>query len=84
VVSKHNKDQFKDVLSEMGMSPEEQHAAVMNAANVPLSEFEGEYQGIGTYESPAAQRLKKVMWESRMRKEMPEEGKNNFLWNTEE
>lgn len=73
-----------DFLSAMGMSPAEQHAAVMNASAVPVSDFEGEYDSIGTYESPMAKLLKQKAWESRMRKEMPEEGKNNFLWNPED
>jgi len=42
----------------------------MRAAGVPSSDFEGEYQSQGTYNSPSAQRLQKVLWESRMRKEM--------------
>ena len=53
-----------------GMGPVEQHAAEMNAAAVPASDFEGQYESVGTYTSPAAERLKKVAWESRMRKGM--------------
>lgn len=60
----------KDFLSDSGMIPAEQHGAVMRAAGVPASDFEGEYQSQGTYNSPSAQRLQKVLWESRMRKEM--------------
>lgn len=40
----------------------------MNAAAVPVSDFEGEYESSGSYNSPAAQRLQRVSWESRMRK----------------
>lgn len=73
-----------DFLSTMGMSPAEQHAAVMRASAVPVSDFEGEYDSIGTYDSPMAKLLQRKAWESRMRREMPEEGKNNFLWNIED
>lgn len=71
-------------LSGSGMSAEEQHAAVMRASAVPASDFEGEYESIGTYTSPMAQLIKQKAWESRMRTEMPEEGKNNFIWNVED
>lgn len=73
-----------DFLSGSGMSAEEQHAAIMRASAVPASDFEGEYKPIGTYNSPMAKLLKQKAWESRMRKEMPEEGKNNFIWNVED
>jgi hypothetical protein len=58
----------KDFLSESGMTPVEQHGAVMRAAAVPASDFEGEYQSQGTYSSPSAQRLQRILWESRMRR----------------
>lgn len=74
----------KDFLSGHGMTSLEQHAAVMNASAVPASDFEGEYKGPGTYTSAGAQRLAKVAWESRMRKEMPEEGKEKFSWSQED
>lgn len=61
------KDNF---LEGHGMSPAEQHGVVMRAAAVPASDFEGEYEGMGTYESPGASLLKRKAWESRMRKEM--------------
>jgi hypothetical protein len=73
-----------DFLAGSGMSAESQHASVMNASAVPSSDFEGSYEGPGTYTSPMAQLLQKKAWESRMRKEMPEEGKNKFLWTQEE
>jgi hypothetical protein len=56
----------------------------MRASAVPASDFEGSYEGAGTYTSPGAQRLAKVAWESRMRKEMPEEGKEKFIWSQED
>lgn len=64
------KDNF---LAGHGMTPAEQHAAVMRAAAVPVSDFEGEYQGPGTYTSKGAELLKRKAWESRMRKEMEDE-----------
>lgn len=74
-----------DFLAGSGMSAEQQHAVVMRASAVPASDFEGEYGGApGTYTSPMAQLLARKAWESRMRKEMPEEGKNNFIWNVED
>jgi hypothetical protein len=73
-----------DFLTGSGMSASEQHAAIMRASAVPASNFEGEYESIGTYNSPMAQLLKKKAWESRMRAEMPEEGKSKFLWNVED
>jgi len=57
-----------DTLEKHGMSKEEQHAAVMRAAAVPVSDFEGEYKGPGTYNSPGAQYLQRIMWEVRMRR----------------
>lgn len=74
----------KDFLTDHNMGSVEQHAAEMNAAAVPASDFEGSYENSGTYTSPMAQLLQKKAWESRMRKEMPEEGKNKFLWTQEE
>jgi hypothetical protein len=73
-----------DFLAGSGMSASEQHAAVMNASAVPAADFEGEYESIGTYLSPMAQLLQRKAWESRMRNQMPEEGKNNFPWNQED
>ena len=73
-----------DFLSGAGMSAEEQHGAIMRASAVPASYFEGQYESVGTYNSPMAQLLQRKAWESRMRKEMPEEGKNNFIWNVED
>ena len=58
----------EDFLSNHGMTPEQQHAAEMNAANVPISDLEWEGQGPGTYTSPASQLLAKIAWESRMRR----------------
>jgi hypothetical protein len=68
-----------DFLSAAGMSPVEQHAAEMNAAAVPASDFEGEYDAVGTYNSPAAQRLQRLLWESRMRQQtgIPKEEEDN-------
>jgi hypothetical protein len=74
----------KDFLTGHGLSSLEQHAAVMRASAVPASDFEGSYEGAGTYTSSGAQRLAKVAWESRMRKEMPEEGKEKFIWSQED
>lgn len=39
----------EDFLAGHGMSQVEQKAATMRAAAVPASDFEGEYQGPGTY-----------------------------------
>lgn len=61
-----------DFLEGHGMSSMEQHGAEMRAAALPASDFEGEYPSVGTYTSPAAQRLAKVAWESRMRKAVGE------------
>lgn len=58
----------KDFLAGHGMSSMEQHGAVMRAAAVPASDFEGEYEGPGTYTSPSARFLQRKTWESRMRK----------------
>lgn len=57
-----------DILAEHGMTTEQQHGAVMRAAAVPVSDFEGEYQGPGTYDSPGARLLQRITWEARMRK----------------
>lgn len=65
------KQKIKDeenLLTEHGMSPIEQHGAVMRAAAVPVSDFEGEYQSLGTYDSPGARLLQRITWESRMRR----------------
>lgn len=59
-----------DFLAGHGMAPAEQHGAEMRAAAVPASDFEGEYEGPGTYTSPGARLLQRKTWESRMRKEM--------------
>lgn len=61
----------EDFLSEMGMSKEEQHAATMQAANVPVSDFEG-YFPLYKTSGRAASLLSKALFESRMRREMPE------------
>jgi len=61
------KDNF---LAGHGMTPAEQHAAVMRASADSLPTLEGEYQGPGTYTSKGAQLLQRKAWESRMRKEM--------------
>jgi len=66
----------EDFLSGSGMSAEEQHAAVMRASAVPASDFEGEYESIGTYQSPMAQFLQRKAWESRMRAATEEEKSN--------
>jgi hypothetical protein len=50
----------KDFLEAHGMSKESQYAATMRAATVPVSNFEGEYQSIGTYNSPAAKALQNI------------------------
>ena len=75
-----------DILEQHGMSKEEQHGAKMRASAVPASDFQGEYKGPGTYNSPGAQRLQRVLWEVRMRRqtgipklgndEMPSTGKD--------
>jgi len=62
-----------DFLSQKGMSPLEQFGATMRASAVPANSFEGEYLSQGTYNSKGANLLKKVSWESRMRKEMDTE-----------
>ena len=56
----------EDFLEEKGMSKAEQHGAVMRAAAVPVSELEGYYPYYKTSDSL----LSKVMFESRMRREM--------------
>lgn len=57
----------EDLLSEHGMTSEQQHGAEMRASAVPASDFEGEYEGQGTYTSIGAQLLARMAWESRMR-----------------
>ena len=57
----------KDFLEQHGMSKEQQHGANMRASAVPASDFEGEYKGPGTYNSPGAQLLQRILWEARMR-----------------
>ena len=50
----------KDLLAAHGMSKASQYAAAVAAANVPVSDFEGEYQSMGTYNSPAAKALQNI------------------------
>ena len=50
----------KDFLEAGGMTKAEQHAATMRAAAVPASDFEGEYEGPGTYTRKRAQILKNI------------------------
>ena len=57
----------EDFLSEHGMTPTQQFVAERHAAAVPASDFEGEYEGQGTYTSTGAQLLARMAWESRMR-----------------
>jgi hypothetical protein len=64
---KSAKSSEKDLLSEHGMTVEQQHGAEMRASAVPPSDFEGEYQGPGRYTSLGAQFLQRILWESRMR-----------------
>lgn len=59
-----------DFLAENGMSPAEQHGAVMRASAVPASELEGYYPSYETPKTAGASMLSKVMFESRMRREM--------------
>jgi hypothetical protein len=56
-----------DFLSSHGMVSAQQFGAVMRASAVPASDFEGEYDAVGTYSSPAAKMLQRKAWESRMR-----------------
>lgn len=65
-VGKQKKDD--DLLARHGMTKEQQFGATMRAAAVPPSDFEGEYKGPGTYNSPGAQALQRILWEVRMRK----------------
>jgi hypothetical protein len=65
-----SKGRSLDLLSASGMSVLEQHAAVMRAAAVPASDFEGKYPSQGSYTSKGAQLLQRKTWESRMRNEM--------------
>ena len=67
-MAKKKKKRTDDFLAGHGMTPEQQHGATMRAAAVPVSDFEGEYQGPGTYDSPGARLLQRITWESRMRK----------------
>jgi hypothetical protein len=57
----------EDFLSEHGMTPDQQFVAERHAAAVPASDFEGYYPMPG-YNYPGAQRLQRILWESRMRK----------------
>ena len=57
----------EDLLSQHGMDSTQQHAAMMNAAAVPVSDLEWEGEGPGTYNSPASHLLARIAWESRMR-----------------
>ena len=59
-----------DFLKKQGMSPEEQHGAVMRASAVPVSEMEGNYPYYKA-STKGAKLLSKVMFESQMRREMP-------------
>jgi hypothetical protein len=52
--------QLPDLLEEHGMSKAAQKAATMRAALVDPSEFEGEYEGPGTYTSAGAQLLQNI------------------------
>ena len=61
------KKKTDDLLERHGMTKEQQHGALMRASAVPPSDFEGEYKGPGTYNSPGAQRLQRILWEVRMR-----------------
>lgn len=63
----HKQDDF---LSGHGMTAEQQHGAEMRASAVPASDLEGEYPGPGTYTTPGAKLVSRVLWESRMRREM--------------
>lgn len=58
----------EDFLSEHGMSQIQQFAAERSAAADSVSDLEGEYPGPGTYDSPGAQLLQRILWESRMRR----------------
>jgi hypothetical protein len=60
----------EDFLTEKGMSAEEQFGAVRRAAAVPASEMEGNYPYYKT-SGKGAKLLSKVMFESQMRREMP-------------
>lgn len=62
-------DESSDFLSEGGMSKAEQHGAVMRASAVPVSQFEG-YFPMYKATSPGANLLSKVLFESKMRREM--------------
>lgn len=50
----------KDFLEAHGMSKTAQYAATVAAANVPVSDFEGEYESQGTYNSPSAKLLQNI------------------------
>jgi hypothetical protein len=52
--------QLPDILEEHGMSKGAQKAAAMRAATFDPSEFEGEYEGPGTYTSTSAQMLRDI------------------------
>lgn len=49
-----------DFLEAAGMSKQDQHIASVNAANVPVNEFEGEVAPIGTYSSKSANLLRNI------------------------
>jgi hypothetical protein len=59
-----------DFLEEKGMSKAEQVGAVKRAAAVPVSEMEGNYPYYKA-STKGAKLLSKVMFESQMRREMP-------------
>ena len=61
----NRKDNF---LAGHGMTPEQQHAAVMNASAVPASDFEGEYEPLEGFTYNPNSLFSRVMWEARMRK----------------
>jgi hypothetical protein len=58
-----------DFLAQKGMSTAEQHGAVMRASAVPPSQLEGHYPSYKATTS-GANLLSKVLFESRMRREM--------------
>jgi hypothetical protein len=62
-------DASSDFLAQKGMSQAEQHGAVMRAAAVPASQLEGDYP-LYKATTSGANLLSKVLFESRMRREM--------------
>lgn len=67
-----------DFLAASGMTPEQQFAATMRAAAVPVSDFEGDnYIPPGTYRDDTV--LARVLWEASMRRRtgIPKEGTDN-------